>query len=236
MKSVLISIQPYYVFLIIARIMGWNIPQNKTVEVRKDFPKDSLWNKITHIYCSKNRKSFNRIPTQYQPLMEKLLGKVIGEFICDKIDTYRYHKGLTRFGGDLGLPIDTYDNYLIFEGDYTAMCLTYDKLKGYGKDKTLYGWHISDLKIYDKPKELREFWVYNEELHKRFERGKNYCCYDGTNEYGELIDECCLINENVERCYRCWEEWSGWCHRVIRAPQSWCYVETKVLRKGDSEK
>ncbi len=38
MKSVLISIQPYWVFLIIARLMGWNIPQEKTVEVRKDYP------------------------------------------------------------------------------------------------------------------------------------------------------------------------------------------------------
>jgi len=37
MKSVLISIQPYWVFLIIARLMGWNIPQEKTVEVRKDY-------------------------------------------------------------------------------------------------------------------------------------------------------------------------------------------------------
>ncbi len=31
MKVVLISIQPYYVFLIIARAMGWKIDQEKTV-------------------------------------------------------------------------------------------------------------------------------------------------------------------------------------------------------------
>lgn len=62
MKSVLIAIQPYYVFLIIARLMGWSLQQEKTVEVRKDYPKASDWNKVTHIYCSKNRKSFNRIP------------------------------------------------------------------------------------------------------------------------------------------------------------------------------
>ncbi len=85
MKSVLISIQPYWVFLIIARLMGWNIPQEKTVEVRKDCPKASDWNKVVHIYCSKNRKSFNLIPKEYQPLMEKFLGSVIGEFVCDSI-------------------------------------------------------------------------------------------------------------------------------------------------------
>ena len=44
-KAVMASIQPYYVFLIIARLMGWNIPQYKKVEVRKDFPKDKYWNK-----------------------------------------------------------------------------------------------------------------------------------------------------------------------------------------------
>ena len=27
----------------------------------------------------------------------------------------------------------------------------------YAKGKTLYGWHISDLRIYDTPKELSEF-------------------------------------------------------------------------------
>lgn len=36
-KSVLISIQPYWVFLIIAKTMGWNIDKEKTAEVRKNF-------------------------------------------------------------------------------------------------------------------------------------------------------------------------------------------------------
>lgn len=86
MKAALTSIQPYYVFLIIAPTMGWDVPQEKTVEVRKDYPKDREWNKVVIIYCSKNRKSFNRIPTQYQPFMKKLLGKVSGEFVCDRIE------------------------------------------------------------------------------------------------------------------------------------------------------
>ena len=36
-------------------------------------------------------------------------------------------------------------------------CLLCDEIAGYGKGKMLYGWHITDLKIYDKPKELSEF-------------------------------------------------------------------------------
>lgn len=155
MKAVLLPIQPYYVFLIIARIKGWNIPQEKTVEVRKDYPKDSAWSKVTHIYCSKNRKSFNRIPAQYQPFMEKLLGKVIGEFVCDRIDEQIvFHKGITR------IMIQGYKENLF------ALCksaqLSLDELHDYidkdGEDlEIVYGWHISDLKIYDKPKELGEF-------------------------------------------------------------------------------
>lgn len=45
MKAIMLSIQPYYVFLIIARLMGWDIPQEKTIEVRKDCPKDLAWNR-----------------------------------------------------------------------------------------------------------------------------------------------------------------------------------------------
>lgn len=153
MKSVLISIQPYWVFLIIARLMGWNIPQEKTFEVRKDYPKASDWNKRVHIYCSKNRKSFNRIPKEYQPLMEKLLGKVIGEFVCDSIsilpaifitkNVYGASENAQRFASE--------------------SCLTQQELIAYcGTNDFLYGWRIFDLVIYDKPKKLMEFFVKGE--------------------------------------------------------------------------
>lgn len=136
MKAVLTSIQPYYVFVIIARIMGWDIPQEKKIEVRKDFPKASDWNRTVHIYCSKNRKSFKRIPEQYQPIMKKLLGKVIGEFICNGI-------------------IQPYCSLKLMAKE---SCLTIDELHDYSNGKDLYGWRISDLKIYDKPRELGEFY------------------------------------------------------------------------------
>ena len=83
-------------------------------------------------------------------------GQVIGEFICDKVDEYNFHNGLTEFNS-MGLPSRIYGSYLIFADDYKSMCLSYDEVKNYGKGKTLYGWHISDLKIYDKPKELWDF-------------------------------------------------------------------------------
>ena len=76
MKAVLMSIQPYWVFLIIARKMGWHIDKEKTIEVRKNFPKDQDWNRSVEIYCSKDKKSFSQIPKKYQPLMKRFLGKV----------------------------------------------------------------------------------------------------------------------------------------------------------------
>lgn len=190
-KSVLISIQPYWVFLIIARLMGWNIPQEKTVEVRKDFPEASDWNKRVHIYCSKNRKSFNRIPKEYQPLMEKLLGKVIGSFVCDKVE--RFTVGSLRCD------------------DIERMaCLSYSEMLDYfykpneldGKTVKLgYAWHISDLKIYDKPKEL---WEYSYPC-----TGKkcSKCQYEVRDElpFG-TVGVCC-----------------GRYH-ITRPPQSWMYV------------
>lgn len=86
---------------------------------------------------------------------ENVQGKVIGEFVCDEIDEYNSHN-LPQFNS-MGLPCGSYNSYLILESDYKKMCLSYDEVKAYGKGKPLYCWHISNLKIYDKPRELSEF-------------------------------------------------------------------------------
>lgn len=202
MKSVLISIQPYYVFLIIARIMGWNIPQQKTVEVRKDFPKDPEWNKRVHIYCSKDKQSFNHLPKQYQPLMEKFLGKVIGEFMCDYIDRVTAYKAYDKNSKKV------YDRYDIDDYHLNQTCLTIDELMVYGKDRPFYGWHISDLKIYDALKELGEF--------------NAVCPYkkpDGTRMNVDC--PCDKYTWDFDE-----EKGKAYCtRRIIRPPQSWCCVE-----------
>lgn len=160
-RSVLVSIQPYCVFLIIARAMGWNTPWQKTVDIRKNFPKAPDWDKRMIIYCSKSKRSFKRIPKEYQPLMAPLLGKVIGEFVCD--DVYKI------------------------------------------KHSTYYSWHISDLKIYDKPKELNEFTKFGY-------LPAGGCCVNGNcknyigNGYYEP-PQCA-----IDGCF------------IKRAPQSWCYI------------
>lgn len=143
MKSTMTSVQPYWVFLIIAEAKGWKIPQKKEVEVRKDYPKAKDWDRTNYIYCGQNKASFNRIPKEYQPLMRPLLGKVVAEFTCDRINEYDFFIGHGVCG---------------YVDGCESHCLTREELVEYGKGKTVYGWHISDLKVYDTTKELGEFY------------------------------------------------------------------------------
>ena len=129
MKSVLISIQPYWVDLIASG--------KKTVEVRKTKPKLNAPFKV-YIYCTQDKyvRFANRNNWDGN-------GNVIGEFVCDEIK-------MSLVGcNEKGCP----SYWDILDGS----CLTPNELLCYGEFKTLYGWHISDLVIYDEPKELSEF-------------------------------------------------------------------------------
>lgn len=201
-KSVLISIQPYYVFLIIAKAMGWDIPQEKTVEVRKTIPRDKDWNRKAIVYCSKNKKSFAKIPREYQPLMESFLGKVIAEFVCDEIVSFGftpYNHGEYMVSGDKEKKRDV----------LKESCLSFNDMYEYIGEEFGYAWHISAIKIYDKPKELSEFHQPCKNLEEY--EGEVYCdCFNC--DYGEDSDY------GVIACRR----------TITRPPQSWCYVEEIV--------
>jgi len=135
MKSVLISIQPKWCELIASG--------KKTIEVRKTRPKiDGAFK--CYIYCTKENIDiqhkkiwWHKDSTGYAHIMN---GKAIGEFVCD-YTTYMQNP----FTGEI------YPDILI------ASFLTQKEADTYANGRTLYGWHISDLKIYDKPKELSEF-------------------------------------------------------------------------------
>lgn len=195
MKSVLISTRPKLVEKICHKIgedeTGKAIYE-KRIEVRNTAPQEVPFK--CYIYETKGQyvKFTHGAHTKYG----YGCGKVIGEFICDKVDEYNFHNGLVAFNS-MGLPSGFYGSYLIFADDYKSMCLSYDEVKNYGKGKTLYGWHISDLKIYDKPKELSEFCI-----------------------------PCKVSCENCKNplYFECWCEEKGK-KIVTRPPQSWCYVE-----------
>lgn len=138
MKAVLRSIKPYWLYLI---IIG-----KKTIEVGKDFPKADDWSRDVVLYCSKDLRSFNRIPEKDREWMQKYLGRCACRFVCDDIDT------IAVFNDLLYCEKNSQANKL------NQMCLTIEEIKAYlGSKNQGYNWHISDLKIYDKLKELSEF-------------------------------------------------------------------------------
>lgn len=218
MKSVLISIQPKWCELIASG--------RKTIEVRKTRPKIETPFRC-YIYETKARSDMPTFVDEDGHVLYTGRGQVIGEFICDNVFLLRPY---TYDGGSADLEqrklIQTFEGSSKDNEILSATCLSQDEIFDYiGVDNYGYGWHISDLKIYDKPRELSEFWAYNEELHKRYDSEEDFCCYNDTNEYGEALTDCGDAYNNILNCYRCWEEWSGWCHHVTRPPNSWMFVE-----------
>ena len=139
MKSVLISIQPKWCELIASG--------EKTIEVRKTKPKLKEPFKV-YIYCTKNTFDI-RWSDSAKHWQKNACGKVIGEFVCDWTCDWYPHHITTLFGNK--------DGYFILEDDLKSSCLTYEEIANYGNGKTMYGWHISNLVIYDKPRKLSEF-------------------------------------------------------------------------------
>lgn len=142
MKSVLISIRPQWCEKIASG--------EKTIEVRKTAPKEVPFK--AYIYCSKEKKQDDIIWAGAFGDRGKWNGHIIGEFICDKITKYIAYS--TDKGSKLCKKPFFYACLPLQE-----MCLTSKQIEDYGKGKPLYGWHISDLKIYDKPLLLSELGV-----------------------------------------------------------------------------
>ena len=182
MKEVLISIRPKWCELIASG--------DKTIEIRKTRPKIETPFKC-YIYETKARSDMPIFVEEDGHVIYTGRGKVIGEFLCDDIKTYYADDfvGAEDLDGTIITePKDGVFAYWIPNEKET--CFPYEKILAYGNVKTLYVWHISVLKIYERPRELSEFWAYNEELHKRYDSDEDFCCYNGTNESGEALTDC----------------------------------------------
>ena len=141
----------------------------KTIEVRKTKPK-LLPPFKCYIYCTRTDEL---VSAPGWP------GRVIGEFICDWCDPFKpCHADFSELSlGSLVTPRGLY---------------------AYSKGKTLYGWHITGLKLYAEPREINEF--------KRWNRT-------------EKTAPCAHVYALYSPCESCTE-----CN-LKSAPQSWCYVE-----------
>ncbi len=179
MRSILMSIKPKWVEKIASG--------EKTVEVRKTVPKCGTPFKV-YIYetldgghsCKRCKETSE---TCYSWAKSGVgcyngSGKVVGEFVCDEvfeIENSWFDEGFNRAA--------------------KQGCIYLEDLALYLGGNDGYALHISDLKIYDKPKALSEF---------------GYPC-DGD------CDRCKYerIKEDRIDCYRI----------VECAPKPWCYVE-----------
>lgn len=169
MKSVLISIKPKWCDLI--------ANGKKTIEVRKNRPKletpfkcyifcttESYKGKYLHTSNKKGNLLFwhnpddtniTVQPDDYNYKAYTCRGKVIGEFVCCRINRMA-HCGTSN--KDIRLKIVDDFCYKEIDYEYLQKCrLAYNDLEMYSNGGDIYGWHISNLKIYDKPKELSEF-------------------------------------------------------------------------------
>lgn len=207
MKAILMSIRPEWCDLIIRG--------QKTLEVRKTRPKLETPFKV-YIYCTKAPQQLITIFKDGEETMDgeihhgkpvfikfnKLLpdsvrGKtqaVIGEFICDDI---------RRIGPEYCIVKED------IESAISGSCLTVPQVKDYAGWKSgmsyadlkdLYGWHISNFKLYKKPVKLKDFWAIQP------------CTHRG---------DCCTCRRWDAEKLICRGEAFG----IERPPQSWYYVE-----------
>lgn len=178
-KAVLISIKPKWCELI--------ANGKKTIEIRKKNPNIEMPFKC-YIYCTKQFEHNNK----YGYKIWASYGKVIGEFVCDNIDLFTtdYRSNIDKTKQILNDACIDISDAIVYQGENEYLC----------------AWHISDLKIYDKPKELSEF--------RSLKKPCAGCEYDFSNNR----DLCHF--PNGKECRVCY---------LKRPPQSWCYVEELTL-------
>lgn len=191
MKAILMSIKPKWV----AKILNGE----KTIEIRKKFPKDYVgW---VYIYCTKEKNKvllrddigktrhysygFMSVAKHVNifDLNPNLCGKVIARFWCDKVEEIK-----------LNLAARFFTKSMNEEELLKQSCLTSKELENYLWSNILFGYAIpiANLSIFDKPREIGEF--------KRCLLGHNNC-----------------FHHNCRKCPAT--------SPLTRAPQSWCYVE-----------
>lgn len=223
MKSVLISTRPKWCELIASG--------EKTIEARKTAPKEVPFK--GYIYPTRPKKYYKcgAVSTSDELLWlsngkikmcdgfelwadgedyQCVNGKVIGEFICDNVEVLFDTNGNP-------------ENYMtdILPSILQKTALSYDEFGAYvgsrADKNSIYGWHISELKIYDKPKELSEFAVVDKEAIRQCEnREQAYYAFTDTG----YIKNGFYCKEKDDWCFE-------GCKRktLTRPPQSWCYVE-----------
>ena len=148
-ESILISMKPEWVEKI--------IKGEKTIEVRKIKPHMSAPFRV-YVYCSLTGRELWLAGIKGGRESVKLNGKVCLEFVCHRVDTIGYdHAGLC-FRNTMNI----YDtaHVAIHPEVLGRTCLTEEQIRKYIGGCGGYGWHISDMKVYDHPLMIEDFQYY----------------------------------------------------------------------------
>ena len=169
MKAILMSIRPQHLVNI--------LNGKKTIELRKCFPLNFRgW---VYLYCTKAikgkptliRSAFNHsywLGTCYVDGFQiNLSGKVVCRFWVDKVNTYYVVGNMIWLFNAENNHVGTGNK--IEQDILDKSCVSLEDFKKYAKpinplQKRVFAIHISTLKIFDKPKELAEFYYYKKRL------------------------------------------------------------------------
>ena len=207
-RAILISIKPEWVEKILTG--------EKTIEIRKTIP-DFTGSFKVYIYCSKGNQEKWLAGIKGKHESYKLNGTVCAEFTCEKIDKYEaefvnddcYEQINVVIPNDDDSDDPYFENIVTNEQDdpndcwlCKESCVPYSELKDYianGEEGffVFYGWRISDLKVYDKPRSIGQLKPW---------RQTGEPCWWAQN--GKMPKSC-------GACSRCY---------VQRPPQSWMYI------------
>ena len=201
MKEILISIRPEWCELI--------VKGRKTDEVRKTKPKLDTPFK-GYIYCTKLKKKGENLCREYwrkeinglELHYVKLSGKVIGEFVCDEI-TRIVHCGYDNERIELNIVDENLTIKKLDKGFFSRCRLSLNDLENYANGGKVYDWHISDLLLYDEPKDIGEFYK------------------GGMLSYDDWLYGIYNGNGGARSSYESYKN----AFKLSKAPQSWCYVE-----------
>ena len=234
MKAVLASTQPQNCRNIASL--------KKQLDIRKTKPKLEVPFKV-YIYCTQLSPYDPSLTIAYENPKGNLFydgknhsqfltARVIGEFICDRIEEF-----VSEFSDYDNVRDAIYRVFVDEDSDIfitkiaskekdsenfwicTQSCFSFDEIKeyiGYDKPlKTFYGWHISGLKIYDKSKELSEFSKYWDSENDIRPCQKGHQCEYDYFDYSEGCKACAIDYDGAD-CPKV---------KLKRPPMSWCYVE-----------